>query len=62
VLLGKVIEVEKARLVAFQAARETYFKAAAAWAAAHPPVPKNETFIFRPHRGSRYLKTEGGAK
>jgi hypothetical protein len=28
---------------------------AAAWAKAHPPVPRDETFIFRPHRGSRYL-------
>jgi hypothetical protein len=62
VLLGKVIEAEKDRLVAFQAARGTYFKEAAAWAAAHPPVPQNETFIFRPHRGSRYLKTESGAE
>jgi hypothetical protein len=62
VLLGQVIEAEKDRLVAFQAAREAYFKAAADWAAAHPSVPKNETFIFRPHRGSRYLKKEGGAK
>jgi hypothetical protein len=62
ILLGKVIEAEKDRLVAFQAARDAYLKEAAAWTAAHPPVPRNETFIFRPHRGSRYLKPEGGAK
>lgn len=61
-LLGKVIEAEKERLVAFQAARDAYLKEAAAWAAAHPPVPRDETFIFRPHRGSRYLRKEGGAK
>ena len=23
---------------------------------------RNETFIFRPHRGSRYLRKEGGDK
>lgn len=62
VLMGKVIAAEKSRLAVFQTARNTYFKAATAWAAAHPPVPKDETFIFRPHRGSRYLKKEGGAK
>lgn len=62
VLIGKVIAGEENRLAAFQTARQAYFKDAAAWAAAHPPVPKNETFIFRPHRGSRYLKKEGGAK
>jgi hypothetical protein len=61
VLIGKVIAAEKNRLTVLQTAREAYFKAAAAWAAAHPPIPKDETFIFRPHRGSRYLKKEGGA-
>lgn len=61
-LAGKVIAAEKDRLVAFQAAREAYRKESAAWTAAHPPVPQDETFIFRPHRGSRYLEKEGGTK
>jgi hypothetical protein len=55
--LREVIELEKPRLLVYQAQREKYFQAATAWHAAHPPVPKDETFILRPHRGSRYLTT-----
>jgi hypothetical protein len=53
--LSDVIQSEKPRLVLYQAQRDEYFKAADAWHSAHPPVPKDETFILRPHRGSRYL-------
>lgn len=54
-VIKEIIDVEKKRLEAYQAAREIYFSASAAWFAAHPPIPKNETFLLRPHRGSRYL-------
>ena len=54
-IVRDVIAAEQDRLIPYQAAREDYFKAAAAWYAAHPPVPRDETFIFSPHRGSRYL-------
>ncbi len=47
------------RLVLIRQAREEY-QAAAAWHAAHPPQPENHTFWMKPHRGSRYLKEEGG--
>ncbi len=50
-----LLDSEKERLTIYQAAREKYHHEAAAWAAAHPPVPHDETIIFRPHRGSRYL-------
>jgi len=52
----------KDRLVLIQKAREEYQAAAAAWHAAHPPKPENHTFWLKPHRGSRYLKEEGGAR
>ncbi len=53
--LAEVIRIEKPRLLLYQAAREKYEKTSSAWHAAHPPVLKDETFILRPHRGSRYL-------
>jgi len=52
----------KERLVLIQKAREEYQAAAAAWHAANPPKPENHTFWLKPHRGSRYLKEEGGAR
>ena len=63
-LLKDIIASEKSRLVPFQAALRTYQEAAEAWHAAHPPIPRDETFWFKPHRGSRYLKaaTNGGAQ
>ena len=54
-VIKDIIAAEEPRLVAYQASRETYFAASAAWHAAHPPVPRDVTFILRPHRGSRYL-------
>jgi len=62
-----VITSEKERLVAYQSAREKYQQESAEWQKAHPPVPRNETFILRPHRGSRYLagdqtEQKGGAR
>ncbi len=54
-VIKDIIAAEEPRLLAFQAARETYFAASAAWHAAHPPIPRDQTFILRPHRGSRYL-------
>ena len=53
--LSDVIQIEKPRLTLYQAQRDEYFEAADAWHAANPPVPKDETFVLRPHRGSRYL-------
>ena len=50
----------KDRLILIQKAREEYQAAAAAWHSAHPPKPENHTFWLKPHRGSRYLKQEGG--
>jgi hypothetical protein len=52
----------QSRLVLIQKAQEEYQAAAAAWHAAHPPKPENHTFWLKPHRGSRYLKNEGGEK
>ena len=54
-VIKDIIAAEKPRLLAYQVARKAYFAASAAWHAAHPPIPRNETFILRPHRGSRYL-------
>jgi hypothetical protein len=54
-VVKEIIAAETPRLIAYQAARTTYFAASAAWHAAHPPIPRDETFILRPHRGSRYL-------
>lgn len=50
----------KERLGQIRQAREEYQAAAAAWHAAHPPKPESHTFWLKPHRGSRYLKEEGG--
>ena len=52
----------KDRLVLIRKAREDYQAAAAAWHAANPPKPQSHTFWMKPHRGSRYLKEEGGAR
>ncbi len=63
--IKELIDAEKERLITYQADRRKYWEEASAWATAHPPIPQDETFIFRPHRGSRYLansqpeKTEG---
>jgi hypothetical protein len=54
-IIKEVIASETQRLLAYQAAREIYAAEAAAWHAANPPIPRDETFILRPHRGSRYL-------
>jgi hypothetical protein len=54
-ILKEVIAAETPRLIEYQAAREIYAAEAAAWHAANPPIPRDETFILRPHRGSRYL-------
>ena len=51
----EIIAAETPRLLPYQAARTTYQAACGAWHAAHPPIPRDETFILRPHRGSRYL-------
>ena len=48
------------RLAEIRQAREEYQAAAAAWHAANPPKPESHTFWLKPHRGSRYLKEEGG--
>jgi len=52
----------KERLGLIRQAREEYQAAAAAWHAANPPKPQNHTFWLKPHRGSRYLKQEGGVR
>ena len=52
----------KERLGQIRQAREEYQAAAAAWHAANPPKPQNHTFWLKPHRGSRYLKKEGGTR
>jgi hypothetical protein len=54
-VVKEIIAAETPRLLPYQAARNAYFAASAAWNAAHPPIPHDETFILRPHRGSRYL-------
>lgn len=66
-LIKQLIDSEKDRLITYQAARQTYQRDYAVWAAAHPPVPRDETILLRPHRGSRYLtnptpEKDGGAK
>ncbi len=55
VLLRDLIASDKPRLTAYQEKRAIYQQAAAAWAKAHPILPRDETIWFRPHRGSRYL-------
>ena len=63
--IKELIDSDRERLTLYQARRKQQQREAAAWAAAHPPVPKDETFIFRPHRGSRYITNpqpeKGGA-
>ena len=54
-IIKEIIAAEMPRLLAYQAERRTYSAAWVAWHAANPPVPRDETFILRPHRGSRYL-------
>ncbi len=54
-LIQEIIASEKEHLLAYQAARLKYQQESAAWAAAHPPEAQDVTYIFRPHRGSRYL-------
>ena len=54
-LIRDLIAREKSRLTIYQADRLRYQQAAAAWEKAHPPVPRDETVWFRPHRGSQYL-------
>jgi hypothetical protein len=54
-VVKEIIAAETPRLLAYQTARATYIAASSAWHAAHPPIPRDETFILRPHRGSRYL-------
>ena len=54
-IIRDLIASEKDRLLIYQSARKQQQREAAVWAAAHPPIPRDETFIFRPHRGSRYL-------
>jgi hypothetical protein len=56
-IVRDVITAEMDRLIPYQTARDAYFKASAAWHAANPPVPRDETIILRPHRGSRYLES-----
>ena len=54
-LIKDLIQSEKQNLTTYQAARKKYQQQATAWAAANPPIPQDQTIIFRPHRGSRYL-------
>ena len=56
-MLRDVIASELARLVPYQAA-------SAAWHLAQPPIPRDESFWFKSHRGSRYLQPakQGGRK
>lgn len=54
-MIGQLIDAEKDRLVSYQAARRKYADKHAEWFAAHPEPPRDETFLFKPHRGSRYL-------
>lgn len=64
-IIKDLITSEKQRLLTYQSARIQQQREAVAWEKAHPPVPRDETFVLRPHRGSRYLanpqpeKTEG---
>ena len=54
-MIKDLIASEKPRLTTYQAARLKYQREATAWATANPPIPQDQTIIFRPHRGSRYL-------
>jgi hypothetical protein len=57
VILHQLITAEKDRLEAYQQARLEYQRAYQAWHAANPPVPRDQTIILRPHRGSRYSQS-----
>ena len=50
----------KDRLVLIRQAKKEYQAAATAWHAANPQRPQDHTIWLKPHRGSRYLKNEGG--
>lgn len=50
------------RLRQIRQAGEEYQAAAAAWHAAHPRKPESHTYWLKPHRGSRYLKAQGGER
>lgn len=50
-----IITSEKARLIPYQDARREHQEAATEWKKANPEVPRDQTFWFKPHRGSRYL-------
>lgn len=52
----------KERLILIQKAREEFQAQSDAWHVANPPKPANHTFWLKPHRGSRYLKNEGGTR
>jgi hypothetical protein len=52
----------KERLGQIRQARDEYQAAAAAWHAANPPKPQSHTFWLKPHRGSRYIKEQGGGQ
>ena len=56
-LIKELITNERNRLINYHAARLRHHKATAAWEKAHPVPPRDETFWFKPHRGSRYLAT-----
>lgn len=63
-VIREIVNIGKPRLIPYQAARLRYQASAAAWEKAHPRVPRDETFWFKPHRGSRYLNaaTKGGVR
>ena len=55
---------EREALLAANAARLEYLRDAEEWRKANPPPdpPSQRTFWLLPHRGSRYLQQEGGAR
>ncbi len=60
-----IIASEKSRLVRYQAARLKHQQASVEWHKANPVLARDETFWFKPHRGSRYLaepKPEAAAR
>jgi hypothetical protein len=59
-VIKEIIAAETPRLLAYQSAREAHAAASSAWHAANPSLARDETYILRPHRGSRYLKQEDG--
>jgi hypothetical protein len=54
-VIKEIIAAESTRLLSYQEQRRAYSAAYSAWHAAHPAIPRDHTFILRPHRGSRYL-------